>query len=179
MRGYALALAVLLAAPIEPSQNHRSHTFRTGVDLVQVNVSVLDRDRRPIRNLKGADFTLFVDGKPTAIEAFSAVEIGDVTDRPAPAASFPQTASADVVRNDLPRQGRVLVVLFDHSIRPQQMPLARRIAGAAIDSLGPADVAAVMHTINGLREQNLTQDRGKLREAINSAYRRFARRRAG
>lgn len=166
----ALACAIGLHAQQAPGPQMPS--FRSGIDLVQVDVSVLDRNRRPVRDLAAADFTLVVDGTPTAIEAFSAVNLGAVAVPRAAAGPAPwtQTVSPDVVRNDLPREGRLLVVLFDHSIRPQQMPLARRIATAAIDSLGPADVAAVMHTVNGSREQNVTQDRTKLLAAIDSDY---------
>jgi VWFA-related protein len=164
----ALACAIGLHAQQAPGPQIPS--FRSGIDLVQVDVSVLDRDRTPVRGLTAADFTLLVDGKPTPIEAFTAVTLGAVAARTGGAPPWTRTVSPDVVRNDLPREGRLMVVLFDHSIRPQQMPLARTIAAAAIDSLGPGDVAAVMHTVGGSREQNLTQDRGKLLAAIRSDY---------
>jgi hypothetical protein len=38
-------------------------TFRSRTDLVPVDVSVLDRDRRPVPGLTPEDFKLFVDGK--------------------------------------------------------------------------------------------------------------------
>ena len=50
-------------------------TFRAGVDAVQLDVSVLDKERRPIRGLTAADFTVLEDGKPRAIVAFSAIEL--------------------------------------------------------------------------------------------------------
>ena len=46
--------------PVQPP------TFRTGVDAVQLDVSVLDKDRRPVRGLTAADFTVLEDGKPTS-----------------------------------------------------------------------------------------------------------------
>jgi hypothetical protein len=33
-------------------------TSRAGIDVVQVDVSVLDQNRRPVRNLTAADFTV-------------------------------------------------------------------------------------------------------------------------
>ena len=50
-------------------------TFRAGTDLVQVDVSVLDHERRPVRGLTAADFTVIEDGKPRPIVAFTAVDL--------------------------------------------------------------------------------------------------------
>src|SRR5215210_8536488 len=50
-------------------------TFQSGVDIVQVDVSVLDRDRRPVRGLTAADFTVLEDGKPRPITVFNPIEI--------------------------------------------------------------------------------------------------------
>jgi hypothetical protein len=50
----AAGIATLIAQLATP----RQPTFRTGVDVVQVDVSVLDKDRRPLRGLTQADFTI-------------------------------------------------------------------------------------------------------------------------
>jgi hypothetical protein len=50
-------------------------TFRSGVDVVRLDVSVLDRDRMPIRGLTAADFTVLEDGKPQPIVGFDAVDL--------------------------------------------------------------------------------------------------------
>jgi len=57
-------------------------TFHTGVDAVQLDVSVLDKDRRPVRGLTAADFTILENGKPRPIVAFSAVELPSLPDLP-------------------------------------------------------------------------------------------------
>ena len=56
---------------------------------------------------------------------------------------------------------------MDRSI-PVQQPtvVARRIATAAVDALGPGDLGAVVSTSNGA-VQNLTSDRTRLLRAIN------------
>src|SRR5512135_2642439 len=62
-------------------------TFRTGVEAVTLDVSVLDADRRPIRGLVAADFTVLEDGQPQTIAAFDAVDEPDVYED-APAAPW-------------------------------------------------------------------------------------------
>ena len=70
-------LAVLVCAPAGSQQLPpvQPPTFRTGVDAVQLDVSVLDKERRPVRGLTAADFTVLEDGKPRQIVGFSAVEL--------------------------------------------------------------------------------------------------------
>jgi hypothetical protein len=50
-------------------------TFRAGVNLVQLDVSVLDADRRPVRGLTATDFTVFEEGTPREIVAFTPVDL--------------------------------------------------------------------------------------------------------
>jgi len=52
-----VAAATALASQLPSAQQQPTQpTFRTGVDVVQVDVSVLDKDRKPIRGLTTADF---------------------------------------------------------------------------------------------------------------------------
>jgi hypothetical protein len=75
----------------------------------------------------------------------------------------------DAQSNVLPEQGRTLVLLFDQSIAPEEMPAARRIALAAVDAMGPGDLAAVLH-VGMARPQNFTADRSLLRRAIDQTF---------
>ena len=52
----AAGVTVLTGAQTPPPT--QSPTFRAGVDVVQLDVSVLDKNRRPVRGLTAADFTL-------------------------------------------------------------------------------------------------------------------------
>ena len=42
-------------------------SFRSGIDIVELDVSVLGKDRMPIRGLTAADFTVLEDGKPQPV----------------------------------------------------------------------------------------------------------------
>jgi VWFA-related protein len=140
---------------------------------VPVDVSVLDKDRRPVRGLTAGDFTLLVDGKPRPIVAFSEVDIPGPEANPT-AAAWVRNAPHDVANNDLPGEGRLVVILMDGSI-PNGAPVAtaKKIAHAAIDQLGPADLAAVVRSTvfsgNG-RSQGFTSDRALLGAAVDSQF---------
>ena len=133
MRGaVAVACLVVLAASGEPPRAQTpSQTFRTGVDLVQVDVTVLDHDRRPIRDLTEADFTVLEDGKPRPIAAFTPVELPPPD--PEPPAKWMLNVRSDVVSNDISHEGRLVVILMDRSIRTSDSVWAKRIATAAVD----------------------------------------------
>ena len=59
-------------------------TFRSSVDLVTIDVSVLDQNRQPVRGLTAADFTVLDAGVPQRIASFKAI---DLPNRPAVDAS--------------------------------------------------------------------------------------------
>ena len=77
MKGLAAALVVALAATAQDQQPPRS-TFKSTVDLVPVDVSVVDKNGRPVSDLSAQDFALSVDGKPRRIASaqFVAIERG-------------------------------------------------------------------------------------------------------
>src|SRR6478609_4798977 len=72
-------------------------TFRGGTDLVQVDVSVLDGKRHPVRGLTAADFTILEDGQPREIQAFSEVSLPDRVQ--ARDASWMREVPSDVATN--------------------------------------------------------------------------------
>jgi VWFA-related protein len=167
-----LAVAALLCAIVLRAQDLPAPVFRGGVDVVHVDVSVLDKDRKPVRGLNAADFTVLEDGKPRPIVAFAPVELPG----PAPAetvdtpASWLRDVPVDVATNRVSAEGRLLTIVFDWSIRLTDQPLARRIARAAVENMGPQDLAAVIFTTgfaNAGTGQNFTSDKGRLLEAIN------------
>jgi VWFA-related protein len=146
--------------------------FRGGVDVVQVDVSVLDKERKPVRNLTASDFTVLEDGKARPIVAFVPVDLAEPEAVPGQA-SWLRDVARDVVTNDVRPEGRLVVIMLDWSIRFEDQQLARRIATTAIDQLGPGDLAAVIFSsavANGGTPQNFTADRARLLAAINRPF---------
>ena len=142
--------------------------FRQGTDLVQVDVSVLDKKRHPVRGLTADDFSIFEDGQPRQIQAFTEVYLPDRV-RTQDASWMPKVPR-DVVTNQTAREeGRLVIVLLDRTI-PLGEPAvqARRAATAIINQLGPGDLGAVVSTGNGA-VQNLTSDRTRLLRTLDDA----------
>src|SRR3954452_4135332 len=167
MRRLALILLASATALAQPQEMPR---FRSGVGVVQFTVTVLDKDRRPIAGLTASDFAVLVDGKPRPLAAFTAVTLPDVAQGTASAAAA--RPAPDVATNQLPSEGRLIVIVMDRST-PNGQPLqaARAVANAAIDRLGPGDVGAVVFTSAASRKssQGLTSDRGRLHAAVAHA----------
>ena len=168
----ALACAVCLVAAGNAQQAPTPApppTFRAGVDVVQLDVSVLDRNRRPVRGLTAADFTVLEDGKPQHVVAFQAF---DLPDRIIPATPWMREVAPDVATNRV-LDGRLVVVVI------AGMPgrdywtsaTATRIAETILDQLGPDDLTAVVYTAESDKRQGFTSDRARIRAALTDITR--------
>jgi VWFA-related protein len=140
--------------------------FRGGVELIQLDVSVLDRKRQPVVGLTASDFTVFENGVQRPVRTFTSIQLP--ARRPAAVAALGAELPVDVATNQVGQQdGRLVIILMDRSIPPgQPTVVARKVATAAIDTLGPHDLAALISTSGGV-PQNLTADRTRLINAIN------------
>jgi VWFA-related protein len=81
MRALAAALSMAMLGAVQ--QPPPRPTFKSTVDLVPVDVSVVDRDGRPVPDLQAQDFTLSVDGKPRRIASAEFIAIADTVETPA------------------------------------------------------------------------------------------------
>ena len=149
----------------QPAGSQAPPIFRATTDLVQVDAAVLDGQRRPLRDLTAADFTILEDGQPRPIETFTFVDL------PERVTSLDAAWMADVVpdvatNRALEQEGRLVVILMDRTIPAGPPTLtARQVATAAVESLGPGDMGALISTSGGI-PQNFTSDRARLLRAI-------------
>ena len=166
-------IALLAQTPSSPgtqSPGTPQASFRGGIDLIQVDVSVLAKDGRPVRGLTQSDFTVLEDGKPRPVASFAAVDISP----PAPPPAVWMTeAPPDVTTND--RVGkRVVVIAIDDGSLSTNGALwgvikTRTIATTIVKALGPDDLAAIVFTEHAKTAQNFTSDRRLLLAAIDTA----------
>ena len=111
-------------------------TFRSTVDLVAVDVSVIDREGRPVDDLKAVNFTLKVDGKPRQLRSAEFVSLV----RPEPAGGDTPTYSSNA--NQQP--GRLILIVIDQgNIHKGTGKEAFKAAARFVDSLNPSDRVAL------------------------------------
>ena len=174
LRRTASTLLVLtgLAAGLPAARQEPAPVFRAGVDLIQLDVSVLDEARRPVPGLSAADFTVRVDGVVRPVVAFKAVTLPPPP--PPPSAPWIRDVAPDVATNTRPG-GRAIVIMIDDAtvssmdstVGPSFWMLkARATARRVVDELGPDDVAAVVFTAYNHTAQGFTNDRERLLGAI-------------
>jgi VWFA-related protein len=166
--GTAGLAGVQLAADFSQAGAPARQRLVTGIDVVSVDVSVLDRRRQPVGDLQAADFMVLENGKPQKIEYFQHIELPDP---PPTAASWVKDVAADVARNDMLRERRLVVLLMDDAMMPfdgQMVASAKQIGRGVVERLGPGDLAAVVFTRDNRGAQNFTSDKARLLAAIDT-----------
>src|SRR6266436_7090149 len=153
---FVLLLSVVSQAqtPAQPRQ-----VFRSGTELVLVNVVVRDKTGAVVRRLTRDDFTVTEDDKPQTITSFDFEELdkleaaaeaspgAPVILPPKPAApvkTADATPAATPAKVDM-RGRRLIVRFFDlSSMQPEELERAAKAAHDYVDKkLSPADLIAV------------------------------------
>ena len=131
-------------APVLPAAGQRGQTFRTGTDLVEVDVVVRDKDGPPVRGLRPEDFTLLDRGKPVALTAFEEVARGSAELLPS---RFPPTMRVDVATNTAPAASRLVAIVLDdlHTYR-NRTDTVKEISRDVVAKLGQHSSMAVVFT---------------------------------
>jgi VWFA-related protein len=140
-------------------------TFRASVDLVQADVSVLDKNRRPVHGLTAADFVVREDGVLQTVDTFAAVDIPEAVAAPS---AFLRKISPDVVSNELASH-RIFAIVMDDATIENNIEAVKNsiaIANRVIDQLAPSDLATVIFTRDNRNTQGFTNDPAKLHAAV-------------
>ena len=73
MRLVALVFSAVLCLGAQTPQ--APPQFKTGIEVRQLDVVVLDREGRPVRGLTAADFTVLEDGRPQKISTIEEIVV--------------------------------------------------------------------------------------------------------
>lgn len=147
----------------EPQAPVQGPTFRTGVDVIAVDVAVVDARGNPVEDLLRPDFTVKIDGKERRIVSAEHVKIDVNAARERAANPFESYYTTNLVKTD----GRLIVLAVDQlGIR---MGSARPILASAskfLDKLSPEDrVAFVAYPAPGV-SVDFTDDFARIRRAM-------------
>ena len=139
--------------------------FRSEVNYVEVDASVINADGQAVSDLTERDFDVFEDGQPQKIAAFSQVEL------PIERAPRPLFAGRPIepdVRTNRAVEGRIyLIVLDDLHTAFERSPRVKAAARRFIEqAVGLTDVAAVVFTGRNDASQDFTSNQRLLLEAV-------------
>src|SRR4051812_36159834 len=123
----SLLLATLVAQSTQPP-------FRSRVDLLRVDVTVMDKSGAPVTDLGADDFLVKVDGRPRTVSF--ARFYGPEAERPVAGADAAPASFAD--NTTRATHGRILILVADlESLAPGSEKVFLDTAGSLIDRLGP------------------------------------------
>ena len=146
----------------------RPPTFRTGTNLVRVDVSVLDRDGKPIRSLTQDDFELRENGEVQSISSFKLVEAtGEPTDDLSLPIRSPQHAATEAARDDV----RLFVIFWDEYHIDQFGSAVRareQLTNFVLEAFGPTDLVALMDQLTPISALRFTRDRRDLANQVHN-----------
>ena len=149
-------------APQQPQPQPAAPVFRSGVEALPIDVTVVDGRGEPVRDLIASDFTVRLDGKPRRV--LSAQWIASAGDAKAPAASL---LPEGYVSNEQSAGGRLIVLVIDQPNIPfGEMRPMRDAIEAFIDRLSSADRVAIVGFGNGAKSTSFLSDRDQLKQAL-------------
>jgi VWFA-related protein len=157
-RGLA-AVALFALGETAAAQDPPAATFRSSIDLVRVDVSVLDREGRPIRGMTADDFALTVDGKPRRVVTADFVAASRESGKaPATSSHYSTNATAS--------GGRLIMFVLDqgtiHTGRARQVTAA---AERFVSRLSPSDRVGLI-TIPGMEHVDFTANHAVIRSQL-------------
>jgi VWFA-related protein len=147
-------------------------TFRTGVNIVRVDVIVADEKGEPVTDLSKEEFEIIEDGRPQTIDLFRHIRIESTTST---APHSRQVLNRDTEEREAARdEVRVFgILLADYQVCGQRSRAVRDAMTAFIRKLGPNDLVAVMQPLMSVRDLLFTYDH----DAVLQTIQRFEGRR--
>jgi VWFA-related protein len=141
--------------------------FRAGVDLIQLDVTVLHPDGRPVRGLTKDDFTLIDRGQTRPIATLAEL----ANDRP-PAPVLPANLPLDVANNQSAASDRLVVIVLDDLHFRNRTEEAKALVRQVVEGIGAGATLCLVTTSRDL-DVEPTEDRARLLLAVDGFLDRF------
>jgi VWFA-related protein len=116
------------------AQSDRVPVFRSGVEVMEVDVTVVDAKGMPVRDLRVPDFTVTIDGQPRRV-----VSAEFISENTTPSGEPARPVDPYVSNNTDRRPGRLIMLVIDrnnidtHTVRGAAASLRKFVAGIAPD----------------------------------------------
>ena len=170
------AVTLLAGQDPPPQEPAPTPTFRTGVDVIAVDVAVTDNRGRPVEDLLAPDFVVRIDGQPRRVVSAELVKIDVEAAKKAAADPFDPVFTT----NQTPRNGRLIMLALDQlHVRSGAARTVLQAAARFVDNLSPADrVSFIAYPPPG-PAIDFTGDRLRIKQAmqyvVGSQTREFTR----
>lgn len=176
-----LASQLAVAAPARARQASARHSqqgpsvLRANVQLVVIDVEVTDNAGRPVKGLKGSDFTVYENGKAQKIASFQYADVEGMASAATPEEERPVVVSiagspSSAELGPVVQNRRMILLFFDlSSLHTDELLRARAAALKYVNSqMTPADLVGVV--VLGTQLQilaNFTNERKALVAALD------------
>ncbi|HTM04677.1 MAG TPA: VWA domain-containing protein [Vicinamibacterales bacterium] len=172
MRTLFVACAVVVGISSHPAQAQdasappaQGPTFRSGVDLVTVDVGVVDPSGNPVNDLRPADFTVKIDGQPRRVVTANLVRV----DVEAAKKKLADKEETFFTTNLTPPEGRQIIFAVDQvNVRTGSLKTLMRTAASFLDRLSPLDQVAFRSYPDPGARVPFTTDRLRVKLAMDT-----------
>jgi VWFA-related protein len=133
------------------------------VEVVSVDVAVVDRNGKPVEDLRAPEFTVKIDGEARRVVSAELVKV----DVEAAKRQVADKSETFYTSNLTPMNGRMILIAIDQvNIRPGTLQPILKAASAFLDHLSPLDQVGFIAFPEPGPQVNFTNDRLKLRLAM-------------
>ena len=161
LRIAGLAIGLPIVGLTIEAQQLPKPAFETGIELISVDVHVVDKNGKPIVDLKPDEFEIDIAGRRRKIASLQFVSYD------APAAPGLKTRPTTTESGPAPRPRRMYVLAVDeHSLHTNNAMAAVNAAERFIDRLQPDDLVGVYAYPTGAAQHDMTTDHASVRKVL-------------
>ena len=145
------------------AQTGQAPVFRSGVEVMEVDVTVVDGKGMPVRDLRAPEFTVTVDGQPRRV-----VSAEFISDTQAPGDRTPPRERDPYVTNNTDRRpGRLIMLVIDrNNIDTHTLRGSMEALKSFVSNIAPDDRVALMTIPPPGPSVDFTTNRAQVLEAI-------------